>query len=197
ADRTAFVTDAMAAAGLGDGDYTLGGRRVRVADGTARLADTGAIAAARSLWPMLSVGQCVTWAFRWPRRYAQPARFPLPPCASLTWGLSCRDATPTSSCWSRMGRSTPSTTGAAPSPEFRPAGASAEPVPLRSPAVLRPVRRTGSGGLGEGGGACQRALAYGRCPRGLPRSRPCRLCPGSAPATDMLRHPTACHHYVA
>ena len=44
ADRTAFVTDAMAAAGLGDGDYTLGGRRVRVADGTARLADTGAIA---------------------------------------------------------------------------------------------------------------------------------------------------------
>ena len=44
ADRTAFVTDAMAAAGLGDGDYTLGGRRARVADGTARLADTGAIA---------------------------------------------------------------------------------------------------------------------------------------------------------
>ena len=44
ADRTAFVTDAMAAAGLGDGDYTVGGRRVRVADGTARLADTGAIA---------------------------------------------------------------------------------------------------------------------------------------------------------
>ena len=39
-----LATDAMAAAGLGDGDYTLGGRRVRVADGTARLADTGAIA---------------------------------------------------------------------------------------------------------------------------------------------------------
>lgn len=44
ASRTALVTDAMAAAGLGDGDYTLGGLRVRVADGTARLASTGAIA---------------------------------------------------------------------------------------------------------------------------------------------------------
>lgn len=42
--RTVLVTDAMAAAGLGDGDYTLGGLHVQVREGTARLASTGAIA---------------------------------------------------------------------------------------------------------------------------------------------------------
>jgi len=44
AARLALVTDAMAAAGLGDGDYLLGGLPVRVSGGTARLAATGAIA---------------------------------------------------------------------------------------------------------------------------------------------------------
>jgi N-acetylglucosamine-6-phosphate deacetylase len=37
--RLAVVTDAIEAAGLGDGDYRLGGRDVRVADGVARLGD--------------------------------------------------------------------------------------------------------------------------------------------------------------
>ena len=39
-----LVTDAMAASGMPDGSYTLGGRAVTVADRTARLADGGSIA---------------------------------------------------------------------------------------------------------------------------------------------------------
>jgi N-acetylglucosamine-6-phosphate deacetylase len=39
-----LVTDAMAAAGAGDGDYPLGGLTVQVRDGVARLASNGAIA---------------------------------------------------------------------------------------------------------------------------------------------------------
>lgn len=38
-DRTMLITDSMCAAGCSDGMYTLGGLRVRVADGCARLAD--------------------------------------------------------------------------------------------------------------------------------------------------------------
>ncbi len=43
--RTALVTDAMAAAGAADGEYTLGSLSVVVRDGEARLASSGAIAA--------------------------------------------------------------------------------------------------------------------------------------------------------
>jgi N-acetylglucosamine-6-phosphate deacetylase len=43
-DRTVLVTDAMAAAGTGDGDYQLGSLQVRVTEGVARLASGGAIA---------------------------------------------------------------------------------------------------------------------------------------------------------
>ncbi|MDG4804376.1 N-acetylglucosamine-6-phosphate deacetylase [Micromonospora sp. WMMD980] len=43
-DRAALITDAMAAAGMPDGDYELGGQAVTVADGVARLSDGGAIA---------------------------------------------------------------------------------------------------------------------------------------------------------
>jgi N-acetylglucosamine-6-phosphate deacetylase len=43
-DRVALVTDAMAAAGAGDGDFLLGGLAVRVTDGVARLADGDTIA---------------------------------------------------------------------------------------------------------------------------------------------------------
>ena len=39
-----LVTDAMAASGMPEGDYTLGGQDVVVADGTARLAGDGSIA---------------------------------------------------------------------------------------------------------------------------------------------------------
>ncbi|MGH3436640.1 MAG: N-acetylglucosamine-6-phosphate deacetylase [Sciscionella sp.] len=42
--RVALVTDAMAAAGMGPGDYRLGSRMVRVEDGVARLADGSSIA---------------------------------------------------------------------------------------------------------------------------------------------------------
>lgn len=44
ADRVAFVTDAMAAAGVDDGDYLLSGRRVTVRDGVARVAGGESIA---------------------------------------------------------------------------------------------------------------------------------------------------------
>jgi N-acetylglucosamine-6-phosphate deacetylase len=44
AHRIALVTDAMAAAGAGDGDYLLGGLAVRVRDGVARRSDDQAIA---------------------------------------------------------------------------------------------------------------------------------------------------------
>ncbi|HEX6235318.1 MAG TPA: N-acetylglucosamine-6-phosphate deacetylase [Jiangellaceae bacterium] len=44
ADRVVLVTDAMDAAGAGDGDYVLGDLAVRVVGGVARLADGGAIA---------------------------------------------------------------------------------------------------------------------------------------------------------
>jgi N-acetylglucosamine-6-phosphate deacetylase len=43
-DRVVLVTDAMAAAGMADGDYQLGPRAVEVRDGVARLADGGSIA---------------------------------------------------------------------------------------------------------------------------------------------------------
>ncbi|MGN9775991.1 N-acetylglucosamine-6-phosphate deacetylase [Micromonospora sp. H33] len=43
-DRAALITDAMAAAGMPDGEYELGGQSVTVADGVARLARDGAIA---------------------------------------------------------------------------------------------------------------------------------------------------------
>jgi N-acetylglucosamine-6-phosphate deacetylase len=42
--RVALVTDAMAAAGMSDGAYELGGQDVAVRDGVARLASSGAIA---------------------------------------------------------------------------------------------------------------------------------------------------------
>ncbi|HVX44573.1 MAG TPA: N-acetylglucosamine-6-phosphate deacetylase [Mycobacteriales bacterium] len=43
-DRLCFVTDAMAAAGIGDGSYRLGKREVRVENGKATLVETGSIA---------------------------------------------------------------------------------------------------------------------------------------------------------
>lgn len=44
ADRVVLVTDAMAAAGVGDGDYQLGAHFVEVRDGVARVAGEGSIA---------------------------------------------------------------------------------------------------------------------------------------------------------
>ncbi|WP_433648782.1 N-acetylglucosamine-6-phosphate deacetylase [Micromonospora zamorensis] len=43
-DRAALITDAMAAAGMADGEYELGGQAVTVTDGVARLARDGSIA---------------------------------------------------------------------------------------------------------------------------------------------------------
>ncbi len=47
-DRTLLVTDAMAAAGMSDGDYQLGPQAVEVRDGVARLANGGSIAGGTS-----------------------------------------------------------------------------------------------------------------------------------------------------
>ncbi|MEX0429456.1 N-acetylglucosamine-6-phosphate deacetylase [Nocardioides sp. DS6] len=47
-DRAVLVTDAMAAAGMADGDYELGPQQVEVRDGVARLAGGGAIAGGTS-----------------------------------------------------------------------------------------------------------------------------------------------------
>jgi N-acetylglucosamine-6-phosphate deacetylase len=44
AGRLALVTDAISAAGAGDGDYALGGQPVRVRDGRPRLASNGSLA---------------------------------------------------------------------------------------------------------------------------------------------------------
>lgn len=44
AERVAFITDAMGAAGMGDGRYPLGPLEVEVRDGVARLAEGGSIA---------------------------------------------------------------------------------------------------------------------------------------------------------
>lgn len=44
AERVAFITDAMGAAGMGDGRYPLGPLEVEVVDGVARLVDGGSIA---------------------------------------------------------------------------------------------------------------------------------------------------------
>jgi N-acetylglucosamine-6-phosphate deacetylase len=43
-DRATLITDAMAATGMADGEYELGGQPVTVAGGVARLSDSGAIA---------------------------------------------------------------------------------------------------------------------------------------------------------
>lgn len=56
-DAIALVSDAMAATGLGDGRYPLGGLEVVVASGTARTTDTGSIAGSTS-----TLADCVRWA---------------------------------------------------------------------------------------------------------------------------------------
>ncbi|WP_017626473.1 N-acetylglucosamine-6-phosphate deacetylase [Nocardiopsis chromatogenes] len=50
-DRVSLVTDAMAATGLGDGEYTLGKLRVRVSGGEARLVEDGTIASSTIVLP--------------------------------------------------------------------------------------------------------------------------------------------------
>ena len=49
ADRLLLVSDAMAATGLGDGDYVLAGSRVRVGGGVARLVEGDSLAGSTSL----------------------------------------------------------------------------------------------------------------------------------------------------
>ncbi len=55
-DAVVLVSDAMAATGLGDGDYTIGTLDVEVSDGVARLAGGGSIAGSTS-----TLADCVRW----------------------------------------------------------------------------------------------------------------------------------------
>ncbi|MFI7482890.1 N-acetylglucosamine-6-phosphate deacetylase [Kocuria sp. M1R5S2] len=77
----ALITDAMAAAGMTDGRYTLGRLQVVVADGTARLAPTGsgdtAGAIAGSTSRLLeNVRRCVEWGVPLPDAVAAATRTP-------------------------------------------------------------------------------------------------------------------------
>jgi len=56
-ESISLISDAMAATGLPDGDYTLGGLPVVVADGTARLTGSGAIAGS-----VAHLVDCLRWA---------------------------------------------------------------------------------------------------------------------------------------
>ncbi len=110
--RAALVSDATAAAGQPDGPAELGGLRVLVADGAARLADTGALAGsvvtvadclARVLGDGADLLTAVTAATRTPRGSS---------AATAPWGRSGRGGAPT--CWR-------STTGSAWSRSWPPA----------------------------------------------------------------------------
>jgi N-acetylglucosamine-6-phosphate deacetylase len=75
--RVALVTDAMAAAGMPDGEYELGGQAVTVTDGVARLAHQGSIAGStltmdaalrRTVHSGVSIDRAVTMASATPAR---------------------------------------------------------------------------------------------------------------------------------
>jgi N-acetylglucosamine-6-phosphate deacetylase len=75
--RVALVTDAMAAAGMPDGEYELGGQAVTVTDGVARLAHQGSIAGStqtmdgalrRAVHSGISIDRAVTMASSTPAR---------------------------------------------------------------------------------------------------------------------------------
>jgi N-acetylglucosamine-6-phosphate deacetylase len=78
ADKICLITDSMNAAGLGDGDFEVGGLDVVVKDGQARLKDSGALAGSvlslnRALrnvlrWTGVSVSQAVKMASSTPAR---------------------------------------------------------------------------------------------------------------------------------
>jgi N-acetylglucosamine-6-phosphate deacetylase len=60
-DNVALITDAMAATGVGDGEYVLGGQKVVVSQGTARLKEGGSLAGStltqdQALRNMVSIG---------------------------------------------------------------------------------------------------------------------------------------------
>jgi N-acetylglucosamine-6-phosphate deacetylase len=61
ADRVALVTDAMAAAGLGDGRYRLGPMAVDVDDGVARISGTETIAGSTTTMDQLFRGAVSSW----------------------------------------------------------------------------------------------------------------------------------------
>jgi N-acetylglucosamine-6-phosphate deacetylase len=65
-DRVALVTDAMAAAGLGDGRYRLGQMAVDVVDGVARIAGTPTIAGSTTTMDQLFRRAVHAWAPREP-----------------------------------------------------------------------------------------------------------------------------------
>jgi N-acetylglucosamine-6-phosphate deacetylase len=60
ADRICLITDSMNAAGLGDGDFSVGGLEVQVRDGQARLKENGALAGS-----VLTLNRAVRNIIRW------------------------------------------------------------------------------------------------------------------------------------
>jgi N-acetylglucosamine-6-phosphate deacetylase len=62
-ERVVLITDAMAAAGFGDGDYLLGKLAVEVRDGVARLTTNGAIAGS-TLILAEALKNCLAWGVR-------------------------------------------------------------------------------------------------------------------------------------
>ena len=104
--RVALVSDAMAAAGVGDGRYRLGNLDVEVAAGVARLTAEEAIAAAqRSLWTLRSPAPYRTWALPHSRRsrLLRQSRH-----RSWAWMIGSvawsRDTWPTLCCSTAIGR---------------------------------------------------------------------------------------------
>ena len=92
-DHVALVSDAMAASGLPDGDYSLGGLDVRVADRAARLTDSGSLAGGLSTlieqvrWLVDGLGIPLADAVK--AASATPARaLALPGVGSLSAGCS-------------------------------------------------------------------------------------------------------------
>ena len=134
ADGICLITDAMAASGMPEGTYALGGRDVVVAGRTARLADGGSIAGGVATllevvrWCVQDAGVPLQDAVR--AASQTPARDPGPRPTSGRWR---RGAGPTSSSWtttSGWGRCCERVSGWAERSLDRPGGEAADEVLL-------------------------------------------------------------------
>ncbi len=105
ADRVAFITDAMDAAGIGDGRYMLGPLEVEVSEGVARLVEGGSIAGStltqdRAFKRAVTVDRLpvedvvAALSTNRPASSASPTRSaPSPPARTPTWSSWTRTST--------------------------------------------------------------------------------------------------------